>query len=93
MLQYIISKSHNGQTLGFKSATITKRSLWASPNFIAAHPEVHRILQAKSREAPGKLSWIAIKAQFAALSRRRAASGNRTECVALVTAAEQRDMD
>ena len=92
-LKYVMSKGHNGQTLGFKRATITKRTLWASPNFIAAHPEVHRILQAKSREAPGKFTWIANKYQFAALSVRRAASGNRTECVALVTAAEQRDMD
>lgn len=91
--RYLASGGHAGGSIAFKAAVRSKRSVWCSDAFVAAHGEIHRILTSCARSPISRWRWLPDKAAVLSLASRRAAVGHAGEVVAFVTAAEQRSED
>lgn len=92
-LKWLQSGSKSGASIAFKSALASHRQIWASPAFVTAHPEVHRILLVKVPLSGGRFKFIENKEKLLDLGSRRSAAGHGGEVVAFVTAAEQMSED
>lgn len=85
----IVAGGHSGASIGLKAATLSKRQIWCSPEFVAKHPEVHKIITCKAQLPSSNWRWVQNKQQLLDLGTRRTAAGHGGEVVAFVTAKEQ----
>lgn len=91
--RYLVSRGHAGGSIAFKAAVRSKRNVWCSDAFVAAHGEIHRILTSCARSPVSRWRWLPDKPALLLLAGRRATVGHAGEVVAFVTAAEQRSED
>lgn len=84
---YIASGGAHGPSLVFKAAVNSKRCLWCSEDFVAQHPEIHKLLMACS--VGSSWTWARSKMHALQVVDKRARSCNQSEMVLLVTKHEQ----
>eukprot|EP00969_Alexandrium_andersonii_P360337 15455108-Alexandrium_andersonii.AAC.1 len=88
-VDFIASAGSAGSCLRFKAGLASKRVLWCSDAFVAAHPISHAILVAKSHQPGSKATWAADRASALALAAQRARSGHKTEVAVFLTLQEK----
>lgn len=63
-LDFLRSRGNAGASLKFKPAMSRRRSLWLSPGFQTAHPELSGIVSSLARRPASKWSTVASKRQL-----------------------------
>jgi hypothetical protein len=87
-LQYMLSNGRSGASIKYRAATLTKRWVWVSPAFKAAHPALADQVQ-RAIDMPGS-TWqvLGCRADFLSLSKKRPAK-KRFEVLGLVASSDR----
>ena len=86
--EYLYTLGEAGPCLAFCPATHSKRRVWISPAFAAAHPTLTLIIRIKAMHPMTKWTFSESRALILDLGRRRAAGGHGNEVLIFVTLAE-----
>lgn len=90
--EFICSAGASGAATVYKQATVTKRALWMSDNFVASHAVLAAIVAAAADR--GGSNWTRFHSRANFVARATALAGRApTQCLALVNVNEKSDED
>ena len=91
--EYLYTLGENGPCLSFYAATQSKRLVWISQAFAAAHPALTLIIGTVGRSATSKWTFSPSRKHVLDVGKRRNTNGHGNEVMIFVTLAERDHQD
>ena len=79
---FVNSMGSEGRCMAYEPACHIQRVAWASPDFVRWHPELHKILVAKTSRPSGMWTWPSSQAAFLAAALKKYRTKRWAEVVA-----------